>query len=56
MEGVLITAYDHVGLRVTDAARALSFYADLGFALDEAHSNNHAAETDVIPVLEVGGG
>jgi lactoylglutathione lyase len=39
-----ITAYDHVGLRVTDAPRALAFYAALGFVLDEAHSTPTAAE------------
>jgi catechol 2,3-dioxygenase-like lactoylglutathione lyase family enzyme len=39
-----ITAYDHVGLRVTDAARALAFYAALGFELDAAHSTPTAAE------------
>jgi catechol 2,3-dioxygenase-like lactoylglutathione lyase family enzyme len=39
-----ITAYDHVGLRVTDAARSLAFYAELGFVLDEAHSTATAAE------------
>ena len=43
-EGLQITAYDHVGIRVTDRARALAFYADLGFMLDEAHSTPTAAE------------
>jgi glutathione S-transferase len=39
-----ITAYDHVGLRVTDAARSLAFYGALGFRLDAAHSSETAAE------------
>src|SRR5437870_2449095 len=39
-----ITAYDHVGLRVTDAARSMAFYGALGFRLDAAHSNETAAE------------
>jgi glutathione S-transferase len=39
-----ILTYDHVGLRVTNAARALAFYAGLGFHLDAAHSNDDAAE------------
>ncbi len=41
---VAITAYDHVGLRVTDARRALSFYAELGFAIDPDFSNERVAE------------
>lgn len=43
-DAVKITAYDHVGLRVTDAARSLAFYEALGFRLDEKHSNSTAAE------------
>ncbi len=39
-----IQSYDHVGIRVTDAARSLAFYADLGFELDEAHSTQSALE------------
>jgi catechol 2,3-dioxygenase-like lactoylglutathione lyase family enzyme len=42
--GVLVTAYDHVGLRVTNAKRALAFYADLGFAVDPNYSNERVAE------------
>jgi catechol 2,3-dioxygenase-like lactoylglutathione lyase family enzyme len=41
---ISVTAYDHVGLRVTDANRALAFYADLGFALDPDYSNDRVAE------------
>lgn len=40
----VITAYDHFGLRVTDRARALAFYADLGFVLDPDYSNDGVAE------------
>ena len=42
--GVSIASYDHVGLRVTDAARALAFYADLGFAVDPDFTNDRVAE------------
>jgi catechol 2,3-dioxygenase-like lactoylglutathione lyase family enzyme len=41
---VKITAYDHVGLRVTDRARSLTFYETLGFRLDEEHSTQTALE------------
>ena len=39
-----ITAYDHVGLRVTDRARSMAFYQSLGFRLDEEHSSATALE------------
>jgi lactoylglutathione lyase len=42
--GVSITAYDHVGLRVSDAERALAFYADLGFEVDPNYFNERVAE------------
>lgn len=39
-----IQGYDHVGIRVSDAARALDFYARLGFRLDPDFSNDGVAE------------
>ena len=39
-----ITAYDHVGLRVTDRARSQAFYEDLGFRLDPDYSSDTALE------------
>lgn len=39
-----IRTYDHAGIRVTDAARALRFYGKLGFILDEKYSSATAAE------------
>jgi catechol 2,3-dioxygenase-like lactoylglutathione lyase family enzyme len=39
-----IRAYDHVGIRVTDAERAVRFYRTLGFVVDEAHSHERVAE------------
>ena len=39
-----IQGYDHVGIRVSDAQRALRFYANLGFRLDPDYSSEHVAE------------
>lgn len=39
-----LVAYDHVGIRVTDAARSLEFYRALGFVVDEANSHERVAE------------
>ena len=39
-----VTAYDHVGLRVTDRAQSMAFYEALGFRLDEEHSSTTALE------------
>jgi catechol 2,3-dioxygenase-like lactoylglutathione lyase family enzyme len=41
---VAIKAFDHVGIRVGDAARALAFYRRLGFRIDEQCSNDRVAE------------
>ena len=41
---VPVLAFDHVGIRVSDPARGLAFYADLGFALDPDCSNARVAE------------
>jgi len=50
---VSISAYDHVGLRVTDAERALSFYSDLGFVLDPDHSSERVAEIVIPPGVRI---
>ena len=39
-----IKGYDHVGIRVSDAKRALEFYAKLGFRPDPEFSNDEVAE------------
>jgi lactoylglutathione lyase len=39
-----ISAYDHVGIRVTDPARALGFYEAIGFRPDPACSDERVAE------------
>ena len=39
-----ITGYDHVGIRVSNAERALRFYGRIGFAIDPDHSNERVAE------------
>ena len=50
---VAMTAYDHVGLRVTDAERALAFYAKLGFAPDPNCSDERVAEIVNIAGLRI---
>jgi len=39
-----ISAYDHVGLRVTDRTRSITFYEGLGFRLDSEWSDERVAE------------
>jgi catechol 2,3-dioxygenase-like lactoylglutathione lyase family enzyme len=39
-----IKGYDHVGIRVSDAKRALRFYASLGFRPDPEFSDERVAE------------
>lgn len=41
---IAIRAFDHVGIRVTDRARALAFYADLGFGEDPSFTTDRVAE------------
>jgi catechol 2,3-dioxygenase-like lactoylglutathione lyase family enzyme len=41
---VAVTAFDHVGIRVTDAKRALAFYGKFGFEIDPDYSNERVAE------------
>ncbi len=41
---MIIKAFDHVGIRVTDGARAQRFYRSLGFVLDAEHSTATALE------------
>ena len=40
----MITAYDHVGIRVSNRDRAMRFYTSLGFVPDVAHSTPGVAE------------
>jgi lactoylglutathione lyase len=39
-----ITGYDHVGIRVSNAAEANDFYKRLGFVVDESLSDERVAE------------
>jgi|SRR4029077_2106751 catechol 2,3-dioxygenase-like lactoylglutathione lyase family enzyme len=39
-----ITHFDHIGMRVTDAKRALAFYRELGFEVDPDNSTDTALE------------
>ena len=39
-----INGYDHVGIRVSDAERALRFYAKLGFEPDPGFTDDEVAE------------
>ena len=41
---VRIQGYDHVGIRVSDARRALEFYERLGFQVDPNFTNDEVAE------------
>jgi lactoylglutathione lyase len=41
---VSVKAFDHVGIRVTNAKDALAFYAKFGFAIDPDYSNDQVAE------------
>jgi lactoylglutathione lyase len=41
---ILFQGYDHVGIRVSDARRALDFYARLGFRIDPRFSSQDVAE------------
>lgn len=40
----VLTRFDHVGIRVVDRARSLSFYDRLGFAEDRRWSSERVAE------------
>ena len=39
-----ILGYDHVGIRVSDAARSNHFYRKLGFAIEEGYSDGRVGE------------
>jgi catechol 2,3-dioxygenase-like lactoylglutathione lyase family enzyme len=41
---ILFQGYDHVGIRVSDAGRALDFYARLGFRIDPRFISQDVAE------------
>ena len=41
---VAIESYDHVGIRVSDRDRAIHFYEQLGFEIDEEFTNDRVAE------------
>ncbi len=41
---VRIQGYDHVGIRVSDRARALKFYQKLGFVADPSFTTERVAE------------
>ncbi len=42
---ILIEKFDHLGIRVTDKARALAFYASLGFEID------HESDFDAVVII-----
>ena len=43
---IIIEQFDHLGIRVTDKARALAFYARLGFEIE------HEADFDAVVVIK----
>jgi len=43
---ILIEKFDHLGIRVTDKARSLAFYATLGFEID------HESDFDAVVIIK----
>lgn len=43
---IVIEKFDHLGIRVTDKARALAFYASLGFEID------HESDFDAVVIVK----